>query len=300
MNNATAQQDEDDAGLVGATDSEVAPAGGRKWISAAQAEEIAAVDHFRSSEYRSQDLDNLLDSYVQNFVEPLIRLSGSPHSVADIGAGYGWLAIAFALRTDAKVFAIEYDSARLAAARKIADILGVAHRMEWLVGSIADIPLPDRSVDAVYCVEVIEHTGVERGFVRELARITRDVLVITTPNKVFPIIAHDTMLPFCHWLPLPVRNVYASVFGRRSLQHNNLFWSPSTLLGAVQGFSRVSRFFQFGSHQEYRLAQRALAPRTGLARSCLALYFALVSKLGVCSIFFLPNLASTFRRHPSN
>jgi ubiquinone/menaquinone biosynthesis C-methylase UbiE len=267
-----------------------------RWISREQAAAIRRIDHFCNSEYQHLDLDALVDEYVCNFVDPLLALNVQPRSVADIGAGYGWLAFAFALGTDLDVTMMEYDASRAHAARQIAAILGIEHRIRWLVGSIAAIPLADREIDAVYCVEVIEHTGVERAYVAELCRISKDVLVITSPNKLFPIIKHDTVLPFCHWLPLGARNVYAGMFGRRALQHNNLFWSPRKLLRAVDGFERQSRFLQFASHAQYRQAQQAVARRPGWLGSMQSLYFSAVGQTGRMGIFLLPNLASTFRR----
>ena len=267
-----------------------------RWISAEQAAAIRLIDHFCNSEYQRLDLDALVDEYMQNFVQPLLALTGAPRSVADIGAGYGWLAFAFALGTDARVTMMEYDANRSHAAQQIAAILGIAHRIDWLVGSIAAIPLPDRAIDAVYCIEVIEHTGVEQRYVAELCRISKDVLVITTPNKIFPIIKHDTVLPFCHWLPLGARNVYANWCGRRHLQHNNLFWSPRQLLRAVDGFERQSRFLQFATHAQYKLAQRSAQGSAGWFDALQETYFAAVAMTGRLGIFLLPNLASTFRR----
>lgn len=275
-------------------DAPVRPEGG--WVSKEQAAAIRLIEHFRDSEYRQLDLDALIDEYVQNFVAPLLALAGAPRTVADIGAGYGWLAFAFALGTDAHVTMMEYDASRSRAAQQIAAILGIEHRIEWLVGSIAAIPLDDRAIDAVYCVEVIEHTGVEPRYVAELCRISADVLVITTPNKVFPIIKHDTVLPFCHWLPLAARNGYARLFNRRHLQHNNLFWSPRRLLGAVDGFERHSRFLQFATHAHYAQAQRSMGGPRNRFDTLQAAYFAVVARTGRLGIFLLPNLASTFRR----
>lgn len=269
---------------------------GARWVSAAQAAAIVQVDHFRNSEYRNLDLNGLIDSYVHHFVEPLLRLRKRPSRVADIGAGYGWLAFAFALRTDVRVVVMEVDAGRLRAAQHIATILGVADRMEWITASIAGIPLPDQSVDAAYCIEVIEHVGVDQAFVAELARITADVLVITTPNKLFPVIGHDTELPFCHWLPLPMRDVYARVFGRSRLQENNLFWTPQRLFGALPAFRRVSKFLQFEDYASYRQVRAHLGGRAGLTGRCKAAYYALAASFGRHAVYIMPNLATTFRR----
>jgi len=288
-------QDAPDTGLAPA--AHAGRVARRRWVSDAQLARIRALDHFGHSGYNRLDLDSLLDDYMRDFVEPLLRLAGAPRSVADVGAGYGWLALAFALRTDARVTAVEYDAARLAAARKIAAILDVEDRIEWLQGSIASLPLADRSMDAVYCVEVIEHTGIQPAYVAELCRVSRDVLVITTPNKLFPVINHDTALPFCHWLPLWARDLYASAFRRRDRQDNNLFWTPGRLLDSVGGFERVSRFMQFGSYADY-LELRARRGG-GLAQRCLGAYLALAARLGLRSLYVLPNLASTFRRSGS-
>jgi 2-polyprenyl-3-methyl-5-hydroxy-6-metoxy-1,4-benzoquinol methylase len=268
---------------------------GRVWVTDAQLAAIRAIDHFRHSEYIGLDLNRVLEEYARDFVRPLLRLAGPPRSVADIGAGYGWLGLAFALTTDAAVTIVEYDAGRLVAARRIAEVLGVDGRIEWVQGSIADLPLAERSMDAVYCVEVIEHTGVRAEFVRQLCRISRDVVVITTPNKLFPVINHDTALPFCHWLPLRLRDAYAGAFRRRHRQDNNRFWSPSALLGSVAGFERVSRFMQFQTFAEYRTHVGSRG-RAGLLGACLNAYLAIASRLGPRAIYVLPNLASTFRR----
>jgi 2-polyprenyl-3-methyl-5-hydroxy-6-metoxy-1,4-benzoquinol methylase len=268
------------------------------WVSDEQVAAIRQVEHFRNSEYNQLDLNEVLDEYMADFVEPLQRLAGSPRTVADIGAGYGWLALAFALRTEARIVAVEHDAKRMTAAQRIADILGVGHRIEWVHASIASLPMPDRAMDAVFCAEVIEHTGVEQAYVAELCRISNDVLVITTPNKIFPIIGHDTALPFCHWLPLRMRDVYAAMCGRRKLQENNFFWSPAKLLASTDagGFQRASRFMQFASYADYREARALRHARAGLGRRCLEAYFGLAARLGQNAMYALPNLASTFRR----
>src|SRR5215471_18803718 len=169
-------------------------------VSEEQERAIRAVPHFARGIYRDMDINGALDFYLRRYVGPLgafidIR---ADDVVADIGTGYGWLAIAFALCTPARIVAVDDDEARLEAARTIAGILRVADRIDWRLGALGQLPLVDREARVAYCIEVIEHIGRSRPVIRDLGRICDEVLVITTPNLLFPVIAHDTRLPFCH------------------------------------------------------------------------------------------------------
>ncbi|MBT0653159.1 methyltransferase domain-containing protein [Geobacter luticola] len=66
------------------------------------------------------------------------------------------------------------------------------------------IPFPDRHFDLVYSLETIEHVGTRDGmlelaedyqierrlFIRELCRVSSRHVIITTPNKYFPVDEH--------------------------------------------------------------------------------------------------------------
>lgn len=272
------------------------------WISDEQRGAILRVPHFGGSHYALWDLNDNINFYMFHFVEPfLARPDRSDVGVvADVGAGYGWLAIAFALRTGVKIIAIDMNEPRLVAAQGIAAVLGVADRIEWRAGAAGALPLADREADATYCIEVVEHTGRDPGVIRDLGRVTRDTLVITSPNRLFPVIHHDTSLPFCHWLPLPMRDLYASVCGRKKRQDGNLFWSLGELAELLGDFERTSSFFQFADYGAYARAMRALAAEQRKKRRLPAAardgYYRLASLAGQKAIYLLPNLASTFRR----
>jgi 2-polyprenyl-3-methyl-5-hydroxy-6-metoxy-1,4-benzoquinol methylase len=210
-----------------------------------QIELVRKTPHFRDSHYASWDLQENLDFYTKGFVETLPDSIKNGGTVADIGCGYGWLAISFALNTKATIYAVEPNEPRLVCARSIAKILGVEDRIIWLVGSIGNIPIPDKSVDAVFCIEVIEHISTDPSVIRDLARISRDRLVVATPNGLLPIVLHDTCLPFCHWLPNPLRNRYASLFGRAHLQDGNKFWTGWGVSRSIPDFKLKSSLFRF-------------------------------------------------------
>jgi len=274
------------------------------YISDKQISQIRQIPHFQKSIYANIDISSTLEYYKKRFIKhsPLFTENSIANlAVADIGCGYGWLAMAIALFTDVKkIIAIDYDEERLKAASQISEILGLKSSITWLVGSVTDIPLDSMSVDICYCIEVIEHVNRNPDSIRELCRITRNYLLITTPNLYAPIIGHDTRLPFCHWLPIPLRKIYARVFLKSYSEHNK-FWSPVSLMSNMVGFKRISTFLHYSSLRDY-LSQfpyyspysKKMVYKPSLT-TCLYMQFA--SKvLGRNSHWFLPNLAGLFKR----
>jgi SAM-dependent methyltransferase len=273
------------------------------YVDEAQIKAIRAVSHFASGVYRDIDLNGAIDFYVRRYVKPLAAFIkiGKCDVVADIGAGYGFLSIAFALASKAHIVAVEMDKPRLDAARRISEILGVANRIDWRVGSLGQLPLGDREARVAYCIEVLEHIGRVRSAIRDLGRVAAEALVITTPNLYFPVIAHDTRLPFCHWLPLRLRVRYAKICGRTDCENDNLFWSPRALMRELPDFEIASRFLHYASRADYLSTFPFYLPyvgggiRHGDGRSKSA-YYALATLLGRSSIYVMPSLACTLRR----
>jgi hypothetical protein len=65
------------------------------------------------------------------------------------------------------------------------------------------LPFEDNSFDHVHSSAVLEHVGSrlhQTQFLKEVWRVTRKTLFVTTPNRGFPIEFH-TVLPLVHWLP---------------------------------------------------------------------------------------------------
>jgi SAM-dependent methyltransferase len=276
-----------------------------RYITQQQREAILDVPHFRDGKYASIDIDQTIHFYIRRYVDQLASFTrlGKDDVVADIGTGYGWLAIAFALKTRARVIAVDVDAERLRAAREIAGIIGVGERIDWRVGSLGRLPMETGAAKAVYCIEVIEHIKRSRAAVRDLARICSDILVITTPNLYFPIIAHDTQLPFCHWLPMKLRGAYAALFGRSDRENDNLFWSPRSLFRELPEFELASGFLHYASRARYQSTFPIYIPyvRGGLRRGdgrLKSMYYDLASRLGRYSVYAMPSLACALRRRP--
>ncbi len=271
-------------------------------LDPATVEKIRTVPHFSASHYDGRNAAKLLAQYQARYVDMVAwyRPLDSVESVLDVGTGYGWLAIAWAMTTNAKVIAVDVNAERLVAARQIASVLGVESRIDWRTGALGDLPVADRQADVTFCLEVIEHTGHDCSHLADLSRITRDLLVISTPNRLFPWIKHDTRLPFCHWLPRSARDAYARAFGRLHMQDSNLFWSASEIRRGLAEFRRVSGFMEFPDYQSYReasdVADRDLSWLPRRSRLLLERYYRLASLLGRNSIHVMPNLGATYRR----
>jgi ubiquinone/menaquinone biosynthesis C-methylase UbiE len=65
------------------------------------------------------------------------------------------------------------------------------------------LPFGDHEFDVAYSNAVIEHVGGRKSqadFLRELWRVARQGIFVTTPNRWFPVEFH-TILPLAHWLP---------------------------------------------------------------------------------------------------
>ncbi len=115
-------------------------------ISETQIHEIQEVEYFRSGMYANLDIPATLDFYYNRYVRQIedFKKISKETIIVDIGAGYGWLSIAFALNTYANVIAIEPNEPRMNAGKKIARILGVANKIDWRIGMLGNLPLKDR------------------------------------------------------------------------------------------------------------------------------------------------------------
>lgn len=268
-----------------------------RWTSPDADKVISNLAHFRDSREASESANDIISYYIRWFADPI--LGDAPRSVIDVGTGYGWASIAIALRSPSptlpRIVAIDSNEARLAAAKQIADIVGVSSRIEWCVASLGSLPFVDRGFDTVISIEVIEHIDKSVAMIADLARIASKNLLVTTPNQLFPMINHDTALPFCHWLPNRARDSYARLFGRESLQDGNRFWSPLELRRALPEFKRSSEFLHFRNRDDYLSANEQIPVHmrtVGLQQG----WYRIASCLGRASSYLLPTCAMMLKR----
>jgi ubiquinone/menaquinone biosynthesis C-methylase UbiE len=107
-------------------------------------------------------------------VDDAVRHAPRGGTVLDVGAGPGRLAVAIATaRPDVTVHAIDISPDMIKVARQRADEAGVAERTRIQRADVADLPLPDGSVDLVVSTASYHHWRDVPGAARELTRVVR-------------------------------------------------------------------------------------------------------------------------------
>jgi 2-polyprenyl-3-methyl-5-hydroxy-6-metoxy-1,4-benzoquinol methylase len=269
---------------------------------------IRTVPHFRTSIYRDLNIKNTLAFFSRRYVEPLSHFVDITRSVAvDCACGYGWFSLAYLLSGGRRVVAVDVDPERLEAAREIAKILRVDGQVEFIVSPIQNIPLGPNASDVFVSIETLEHIGKKNvpAALQRIKHITAKAVVLTTPNKLFPVIAHDTQLPFIHWLPANRRDKYATLFQRRNLNEKNEFLSPLDLNILLDKFTPATSCLTFRNFEDYRNHFPFYQPYgaaeglrwiegPGIAKSMY--YWMSAKTLGRHSYWIMPSLARIFHR----
>ena len=118
------------------------------------------------------------------------RCTGRDVLEAGFGEGYGADLLAGLAR---RVIGVDYDESA------VAHVRARYPRVEARQGNLAELPLPDASVDVVVNFQVIEHLWDQSQFVAECRRVLRPggLLLMSTPNRITFTPGSDTPLnPF--------------------------------------------------------------------------------------------------------
>jgi SAM-dependent methyltransferase len=273
-----------------------------------QVERIREIGYFRDGIYADLDIDNTLEYMRRRYVAPLAKRTDIRQAtLADCAAGFGWLSFAYLLAGGKAAVLVDVDGERLRAAEEIARVLELRDRCVFVRAPIQELGWRDDEVEIFASVETLEHVGRPNAAacVETMARAARDVVLLTTPNWLFPVVAHDTQLPLAHWLPAPLRRAYARRFGREREDEGNHFLRPWSLAPLrrkfrpdtkVQTFSDMAEFDGFYPHylpygRDERERYRA-QPKQGLRR----IHQATAALLGTWAFSASPNLSSIWVR----
>jgi SAM-dependent methyltransferase len=109
--------------------------------------------------------------------------------------------------------------------------------VQFLRGDAMALPVADASVDVVICAQVYEHVPDDRTLLTEMDRVLKPggVIFFSGPNWLFPIEPHY-FLPFLHWLPPPVADLYLRLArqGDRYYERSRHLWGLRELTAAFE------------------------------------------------------------------
>lgn len=110
--------------------------------------------------------------------------------------------------------------------------------LTFVQGDGRDLPFDAGSFDLVHSSAVLEHVGSQERqavFLKEVWRVCRKGIFVTTPNRWFPVEFH-TVLPLLHWLPMPLFRTILRKMGKEffASEDNLNLMSRNTLARAAE------------------------------------------------------------------
>jgi ubiquinone/menaquinone biosynthesis C-methylase UbiE len=189
----------------------------------------------------------------------------------DVGCGNGAQTVLFAKHFD-RWMGIDVEEDRLNAFRQELSRgeYEAANKSHDILRYNGDrIPLEDRTVDMLTCIEVIEHTTSDQRTIAELLRVLKagGTAIITVPNKWWIFETHGANLPllpwnrvpFFSWLPKPIHSKYAKARIYRKSEIEQLM--------RMAGFAIQKSFYVTAPMDMLKPAALQTAVRTTLFRN---------------------------------
>jgi len=275
-------------------------------ITKEQQKKIQSLSLFKNSIYNNLNIEKTILFYINRYVNTIKKIVNiSECSAIDCGCGHGWFSFAYLLSGGRHITLVDFDVKRLELARSIASIINIKKdNISFKLSSIDQIKFNENQFDIFVSVETLEHIGREKvtKSLEKMNNITSKVVLLTTPNKYFPVIAHDTRIPFLHWLPIKNRKIIAKLFGKENSEHN-YFLSPFDLNIFKNKFNNITSclsfldyndfllqyplYLPYGSNNKYRYYNKP----SFLKRN----YYKYISKIfKTRSYFFMPSLTTVF------
>ena len=173
------------------------------------------------SDHEATGLDDFLSRFHSGFLDDL-----AGKTILDFGCGYGGKAVELARRLpSAFVIGIEPHQKKIVKAKDFALRQGVGN-CEFRLCTQESVPLPDESIDAIVCHDVLEHVHDPAVVLREMHRVLKSKGrgYIVFPPYDGPISHHldfITSMPGLHWIfsahtiMTTVNSMLTSEYGKR-------------------------------------------------------------------------------------
>lgn len=143
--------------------------------------------HFDSEfeRYESYSLERWRVAYLERLRSAEV-LDGSGGPLVDVGVGGSGYTVIEAARAGRPAIGCDLSLVGLRAARRFAEIEGVADRTSWVCCSAEQLPLASGSAASALAIAVLEHVPDDIAALRELARILQPGgrLWVTVPHAV--------------------------------------------------------------------------------------------------------------------
>ena len=259
-----------------------------------------------NSIYANLEINNTLEHFVKRYIKPLqSSVDIKKANAIDCGCGYGWFSFAYILSGGKHITMVEPDVKRLAIVKDIASILGITtDSASFINSSIENLNYNENTFDIFVSIETLEHIG-KSSIKKSLEKInflTSNIILLTTPNKFFPMIAHDTRIPFLHWFPIKYRKLVTR-FVKKNSEHND-FLSPFDISIFKNKFRCITSCLSFQSYNDYinqfpvylpygRNNKLRYLREPGIFKK---VYYYIISRLcGTKSYYLMPSLSSIFK-----
>lgn len=166
----------------------------------------ALVDHVEGEVQRSS-----------KFVDDLLKkISCKPNHIVDIGAGYGGIAICFALK-GIKTTIVEPSAIQRRCIKEILKRWPKAKAKIKIVDTFAEkLPMPDNYADLVILTEVLEHVSNISKTIKEATRILKPGghAFVSCPNYLYPVEPHYH-LPYWPLMSKHIFSKWAYIFFKK-------------------------------------------------------------------------------------
>ena len=152
------------------------------WYDAHPINEQQIVDKLQRD---GHDLENLTEEILLNYDQDhyggieandaLAQVAGIDDSchVLDLGSGMGGPARYQSHRTGCRVTGLDLTASRVAGARHLTELAGLADRVSYEVGNALDMPFEDATFDVIMSQEAFCHIPGKTRLVEECARVAR-------------------------------------------------------------------------------------------------------------------------------
>jgi SAM-dependent methyltransferase len=253
-------------------------------------------------EVRRAEIPNDLSMHLKTMIERL-HLTDR-RTVLDFGAGSGASTVALADLGFKNIDTVEIDGRLVEIARLRTRDFGCEDKIRFhLIKPGESLPFEAETYDLILCYAVIEHIHPkQRGVImRDLWRILKPggvILVLETPNIIFPYGNHFPFLYFTPWMPLPMVKIYGRMRGRieGEISDESLYLAglrgttPWHVLRYTGGRGRLLPSLESNPEEEYlRISrERPSGPlKMALKQAIIRTYQKCLKPLGVpfCSIF---------------